>query len=94
MKTAIESARRHEQRTSELATAARHAQERYDLYKAKTYGPTMTSFARLRELEHLRDLAETRLRRAQATLGERVDSDEKRTTPEVDARPEVEPRLD
>lgn len=70
MKTAIEAARRQEQRTSELAAAARHARERHDLYKAKTYGPTLTSFARLRELAHARDLAETRLRRAQHAVVE------------------------
>jgi hypothetical protein len=65
MKSAIEAARRQEQRTSDLAQEARHASERFDLYKAKTYGPTMTSFSRLRELEQARDLAATRLRRAQ-----------------------------
>jgi hypothetical protein len=65
MRKAIEAARRQEQRTSELAAAARHARERHDLYKARTFGPALTSFARLRELENARDLAEARLRRAQ-----------------------------
>jgi predicted transcriptional regulator len=69
MKSAIEAARRQEQRTSDLAQEARHARERFDLYKAKTYGPTLTSFSRLRELEQARDLAETRLRRAQEAPG-------------------------
>ena len=51
MKAAIEAARSRKQRTSELAAEARYAQERYDLYKARTYGPTMTSPAKLRELK-------------------------------------------
>lgn len=89
MKAAIEAARRQEQRTAELAVAARYARERHDLYKAKTLGPTLTSFARLRELANARDLAETRLRRAQqATL-------EKRPDPKVEPpTPESDPRLD
>jgi hypothetical protein len=86
MKKAIEAARRQDQQTSDLAVAARYARERYDLYKAKTYGPTMTSFSRLRDLERARDLAETRLRRAQAALEERTDSDLGRATPEIDPR--------
>jgi hypothetical protein len=88
MKTAIETARRRTQQTSELAAAARYARERYDLYKAKTYGPTLTSFTRLRELEQARDLAESRLGRAQAAL-------EERTAPGVDeGMPGIDPRLD
>lgn len=88
MKSAIEAARRGEQRTSELAMAARHARERHSLYKAKTYGPTMTSFAKLRELEQERDLAEARLRRAQETVHEeRVSEAEAPTS-------EAEPQLD
>jgi hypothetical protein len=47
-----------------LEAAARHARERYQLYKAKSYGPSATSPARLRELDRERVLAETRLRRA------------------------------
>jgi hypothetical protein len=65
MKTAIEAARRQEKRTSELATEAHHAREQHDLYEEKTHGPGMTSFGKLRELEQARDLAETRLQRAQ-----------------------------
>lgn len=64
MKSTIEAARVREQRTAELAAAARYAQERYDLYKAKTYGPTMTSPARLRELQQACNLADARLRSA------------------------------
>jgi hypothetical protein len=90
MKTAIEAARRKAQRTSELALAARHAREQHDLYKAKTYGPKLTSFARLRELERARDLAEARLRRAQQTTAEEQPSP---PDPEP-AGSEVDPRLD
>jgi hypothetical protein len=56
-----------DQRLVLLEAAARHARERHQLYKAKTYGPTATSPARLRELDRERVLAETRLRRARTT---------------------------
>ena len=49
------------QRLDELRAQARFARERYDLYKARSYGPRLTSPARLRELE--RESA-----RAQASL--------------------------
>ena len=39
--------RRH---LDDLRVQARYARERYDLYKAKTYGPRLTSPARMREL--------------------------------------------
>lgn len=65
MKKAIELARSRERRTEELAAEARYARERYDLYKAKAYGPRMTSPARLRTLQHAAEAAELRLRRAQ-----------------------------
>lgn len=48
-------------RLDELRTQARFARQRYDLYKAKTYGPRLTSPSRLQELE--RESA-----RAQASL--------------------------
>jgi hypothetical protein len=44
-----------------LATSAR----RYDLYRAKMYGPRRTTMTRLRELERAYQGAEARLRRAQ-----------------------------
>ena len=69
MKAAIETARLRKQRTSELANEARYAQERYDLYKARTYGATMTSPAKLRDLEQARDLSDARLRSAWAAPG-------------------------
>jgi hypothetical protein len=52
-----------------LEAAARHARERYQLYKAKTYGPSATSPTRLRELDRERLRAETRLRRARTVPG-------------------------
>jgi hypothetical protein len=48
----------------ELEAEARYARERYQLYRAKTYGPRPTSMARLRELERIYEGAEARLRRA------------------------------
>ena len=46
-----------------LEAEARHARERYQLYKAKTYGPRPTSLTRLRELQRIHEGAEARLRR-------------------------------
>lgn len=45
-----------------LEAEARYARERYQLYKAKAYGPRATSPTRLRELERAWRLAESRLR--------------------------------
>ena len=64
MKATIEAAREREFRTADLADDARHARERYDLYKAKTYGPKLTSPAKLRELQRASNLADARLRSA------------------------------
>jgi hypothetical protein len=52
-------------RLEDLQAEARYARERYDLYKAKMYGPRPTSEARLRELERALKGAEANLRRAQ-----------------------------
>jgi hypothetical protein len=49
----------------DLRTQARYARERYQLYKAKAYGPRLTSPARLRELERASEQAEARLRAAE-----------------------------
>jgi hypothetical protein len=65
MKSEIELARAREERSTQLAAEARYARERFDLYKAKAYGPSMTSPARLRELERNSQLAEQRLRNFQ-----------------------------
>lgn len=54
-------------RIEKLRAEARYHRQRYDLYRAKTYGPLSTSMARLRELERARDGAEARLRRAEQT---------------------------
>lgn len=47
-----------------LEAEARHARERYQLYRAKTYGPRPTSMTRLRELQRIHEAADARLRRA------------------------------
>jgi hypothetical protein len=53
-----------------LHAEARHARERYKLYKAKSYGGLRpTSVVRLRELERACESADARLRRAQQTNG-------------------------
>jgi hypothetical protein len=53
-------------RLAELDAEARHASERYRLYRAKVYGPRLTSFGRLRELERESNLAGGRLQRAES----------------------------
>jgi hypothetical protein len=50
----------------DLRAQAHYARERYDLYKAKAYGPRTTSPARLRELERECQRAEARLHSAEA----------------------------
>lgn len=50
----------------DLRTEARYTRERYHLYRAKAYGPLLTSPSRLRELERAAAAAEARLRRAEA----------------------------
>jgi hypothetical protein len=52
-------------RIEDLQAEARYHRERYDLYRAKMYGPRLTTTARLRELERAHEGAEARLRRAQ-----------------------------
>jgi hypothetical protein len=47
-----------DRRLAELETEARHASEPYRLYRAKVYGPRLTGFGRLRELERESELAE------------------------------------
>ena len=53
-------------RLVELEAEARHACDRYRLYRARTYGPGLTSPGRLRELERQARFAEGRLERAKA----------------------------
>jgi hypothetical protein len=52
------------QRLDELRAEARYARERFDLYKARAYGPRATSEVRMRELERICLGAEARLRAA------------------------------
>jgi hypothetical protein len=54
-----------------LRTEARYRRERYDLYRAKAYGPRATGAARLRELERAAERSEGRLRHALATKEDR-----------------------
>jgi hypothetical protein len=51
-------------RIEELRAEARYHRERYDLYRAKVYGPRPTTMTRLRELERAYQGAEARLRHA------------------------------
>ena len=53
---------------AELETAARYARERYQLYRAQSYGPRLSSSGRLRELELRSKFAASRLQRAKSTL--------------------------
>jgi hypothetical protein len=53
------------QRIEDLLAEARHQRHRYDLYRAKMYGPRPTTMARLKELERAYQGADARLRRAQ-----------------------------
>ena len=50
---------------ADLRADARYARERYDLYRAKVYGPRPTSLARLRELEREHETAQARLLHAE-----------------------------
>jgi hypothetical protein len=52
-------------RIEDLLAEARYRRHRYDLYRAKVYGPRPTTMARLRELERGYQGAAARLRRAQ-----------------------------
>jgi hypothetical protein len=52
-------------RVEDLLAEARYRRHRYDLYRAKMYGPRPTTMTRLRELERACQGAEARLRRAQ-----------------------------
>jgi hypothetical protein len=52
-------------RLDELRVDARYHRERRDLYRAKMHGPRPTSPGRMRELERVFALSESRLRRAE-----------------------------
>lgn len=51
---------------NDLQAQAQHARERYQLYKAKSFGQHLTSPVRLRELQRTYEQAEARLRAAKA----------------------------
>ena len=51
-----------------LEAETRHAQDRFRIYRAKTYGPHPTDPSHLRELERTAQLAEGRLRRVKANI--------------------------
>jgi hypothetical protein len=53
-------------RLAELRAQARYARQRYDLYKARAYGPHLTSPTRMRQLERECTAAEAILRFATA----------------------------
>jgi hypothetical protein len=53
-------------RLDELRAQAQFARQRYDLYKARSYGPRLTSPARLRELKRECERAEANFRFARA----------------------------
>ena len=56
-----------DRRLEELEADARHASERYRLYRAKVNGPRPTSTGRLRELERESERAQRTLARARET---------------------------
>lgn len=53
-------------RLDELQAQAQYARQRYDLYKARAYGPRLTTPARMRELEREASRTEANLRFAKA----------------------------
>jgi hypothetical protein len=60
-----EEARLSEEHLEDLRAKARFARERYQLYKAKEYGPRPTSPVRLRELQQADERASARVRAAE-----------------------------
>ena len=55
----------------DLRAQARYARERFQLYKAKAYGPRPTSPARLRELLRAHEQADARMRAAEEEIRRR-----------------------
>ncbi len=56
---------KEDDRIAHLRAEARYHRERYDLYRAKVYGPRPTTMTRLRDLERACEAAEARLRHAE-----------------------------
>jgi hypothetical protein len=54
------------QRLEQLEAEAKYARERFDLYRAKTYGPRPSNPTQLRKLQEASKYAEARLERARA----------------------------
>jgi hypothetical protein len=64
----------------ELRAEAQYHRERFELYKARSYGSRPTSLARLRELERRHQAAAARLRAAQQD-----DTAEQKNAPDDDS---------
>jgi hypothetical protein len=60
----------------DLRAKARYARERYQLYKAKSYGSRPTSRARMRELQRIYEYAEAHLHAAEAEERRTTSADE------------------
>lgn len=56
----------HDRQLELLEAEARYHRERYDLYRARAYGPRPTRLQRMHELQRASESAELRLRRARA----------------------------
>lgn len=59
-----------------LEAETRHAQDRYRIYRAQTYGPKPTDPAHLRELERAAQHAEQRLHRIRADRADQTHTNE------------------
>jgi hypothetical protein len=68
MKSEIELARARRGRTAELAEAGRDAHQRVALYRARPYGPKVSSPARVRMLDRDTEQAGLRLQLAQNSV--------------------------
>jgi hypothetical protein len=69
-----------DRRFDELEADARHASERYRLYRAKVYGPRRTSPGRLQELQREAERAAGTLARARE-VASRDDADSSSPSP-------------
>jgi len=56
----------HDRELERLEAEGRYSRQRYDLYRAKAYGPRPTSQRRMQELQRAAEAAETRLAAARA----------------------------
>lgn len=65
----LDPSKRSSCRFVDLEAEARYARERYQLYRARAYGPHLTSRGRLRELERQSKLADRLLAQAKADEG-------------------------